>query len=231
MQAGDDHVLVVARIADDRGAVGAPRQVLEQAAALDLQLDVVAGVVQLLLGDGAGAVDRVEVERRRAEVARVLRVGGVRQPRARRRTSCRGRGTARRTSSPRCASGLLGLFALSEGSTISCFGPAESGSLASSRPPGFPSSINAASTPARLGERRKSEDPAEVIRPRICLPVVRGRGQRARRAQSHGARPCADSSQEPSATDSVSVAAHCCLLFAGPPAWLQDADSRWDLPR
>ena len=62
-------------------AVGPARQVLEQAAALDLELDVVGRVVQLLLGDRPGAVDRVEVERRRAEVARRLRFGRLAEPR------------------------------------------------------------------------------------------------------------------------------------------------------
>ena len=78
----DDQVLVVARVADDGGAVRAARQVLEEAAALDLQLDVVDGVVELLLGDGPGAIHGVEVERRRAEVAGLLGIGRLRQPRA-----------------------------------------------------------------------------------------------------------------------------------------------------
>jgi hypothetical protein len=57
VQSGDDQVLVVARVGDDRAAVRATRQVLEAPAALDLQLDVVDRVVQRLVGDGAGAVD------------------------------------------------------------------------------------------------------------------------------------------------------------------------------
>ena len=108
VEPGEDQVLVVARVADDRGAVGAARQVLEQAAALDLELDVVGGVVQLLLGDRARPVDRVEVERGRAEVARAL---GSRRPRpasSSRRRSCRGRGTARRTSCRPVGSGCSG---------------------------------------------------------------------------------------------------------------------------
>ena len=108
MQPGDDHVLVVARIADDRGAVGAARQILEDAAALDLELDVVAGVVELLLRDRAGAVDRVEVERRSAEVAGHPQ-GWWRAPASRwRRRSRRGRGTGRGTSSLPSDSGCWG---------------------------------------------------------------------------------------------------------------------------
>ena len=79
----DDQVLVVARIADDRPAVRAARQVLVDAAALDLELDVVGGVVQLLLRHRARAVDRVEVERGRAEVARALGSGRAPERRAR----------------------------------------------------------------------------------------------------------------------------------------------------
>src|SRR5882672_3117397 len=47
MQAGDDDVLVVAGIDDDRGVVARARQVLEQAAALDPELDSGARLVQL----------------------------------------------------------------------------------------------------------------------------------------------------------------------------------------
>ena len=47
---------------------------------------------------------------------------------------------------PAVCVGLFGLFALSDRSTISAFAPADSGSAASSRPPGFPSSTSAAST-------------------------------------------------------------------------------------
>ena len=50
MHPGDDQVLVVARVADDRRAVRAAGQVLEQAAAFELELDVVGWVVELLLG-------------------------------------------------------------------------------------------------------------------------------------------------------------------------------------
>jgi hypothetical protein len=39
VQAGKDHVLVVARIAEDRRAAGSARQVFEQSAVLDAQLD------------------------------------------------------------------------------------------------------------------------------------------------------------------------------------------------
>ena len=50
MQPGDDEVLVVARVADDRRAVRAAREILEEAAAFELELDVVGWVVELLLG-------------------------------------------------------------------------------------------------------------------------------------------------------------------------------------
>ena len=68
---------------DDRAAVRATGQVLEEPAALDLELDVVDRVVQRLVSDRAGAVDRVEVERRRAEVASLLRVRRLRESRGR----------------------------------------------------------------------------------------------------------------------------------------------------
>src|SRR4051794_17481039 len=59
--------------------------------------------------------------------------------------------------------GLLGLFALSERSTISAFGPAASGSVASISPAGRPSSPRADSTFAGLGEGRQTEHASEAI--------------------------------------------------------------------
>ena len=60
--------------------------------------------------------------------------------------------------------GLFGLLALSERSTMSALGPAASGSAASSRPPGAPSSRSAASTfgvcRANAGNRN--------MRPKCC---------------------------------------------------------------
>jgi hypothetical protein len=62
VQAGDDQVLVVSRITDDRGVVRRPRQILEQAAALDPELDRVGRVVEMWADSRPPAVDRVEVE-------------------------------------------------------------------------------------------------------------------------------------------------------------------------
>jgi hypothetical protein len=72
MQPRDDQVLVVARVADDRRAVRPTREVLEEAAAFKLELDVVGWVVELLLGHEAGPVDRIQIQARRAVVARRL---------------------------------------------------------------------------------------------------------------------------------------------------------------
>jgi hypothetical protein len=76
-------VLVVARIGDDRAVVRATRSVLEAPASLNLQLDVVGRIVQRLVGDGAGTVDLVEIQRGRAEAASLLRVRRLRESRGR----------------------------------------------------------------------------------------------------------------------------------------------------
>ena len=110
MQPRDDQVLVVARVADDRRAVRAARQVLEEAAALELELDVVGRVVELLLGHRA--------RRRRPSPGPATACGSCARPAgrsaaragSRRRRSCRGRGTGRRTSSPRCGWGCWGCW-------------------------------------------------------------------------------------------------------------------------
>ena len=73
LQAGDDHVLVVARIGDDCLQCRGPREILEQASGFEAELDPVGGVVESLIGDRPVAVHRVEVECRAAEVARVRR--------------------------------------------------------------------------------------------------------------------------------------------------------------
>ncbi len=84
LQPCDHHLLVVARVGDDRGVrpVVDARQILEEAAEADAQLVPVRRVVQLRACDGAGAVQGVEVQRRRPGVHRVGRVGGHAQRRA-----------------------------------------------------------------------------------------------------------------------------------------------------
>ena len=81
VQAGEDHVLVVSGIARERTHVRGPREVLEEAARLDLELRAVGGVVQLRRADRAAPVDGVEVERRGASVGRLERVARLPQPR------------------------------------------------------------------------------------------------------------------------------------------------------
>ena len=79
VQTGKDDVLVVARIAEDRRAVRSARQIFEQSAVLDAQLDPcerlarAAPAVQLRAAHRSAAVHRVEVQRRRARVRRILR--------------------------------------------------------------------------------------------------------------------------------------------------------------
>ena len=109
--------------------------------------------------------------------------------------------------------GLFGLFALSDRSTISAFGPAASGSFASSSPPGSPSSRSAASTFALwLGERRQPEDPPEMIG--AHGRVTRGRrgaaGRRDRARRIEGDRPGAGAhrTQEPLPAEPTPVSAH-----------------------
>ena len=74
LQAGDDHVLVVARIGDDCLHRRGPREVLEQPSGFETELDPVGGVVESVIGDRPVAVHRVEVEGRAAKVARVRRL-------------------------------------------------------------------------------------------------------------------------------------------------------------
>ncbi len=65
VQAGDDDVLVVARVDDDRRVVALARQVLVQAAALDPELD--AGV-ELRREPRPAAIDGIEIEGGRTRV-------------------------------------------------------------------------------------------------------------------------------------------------------------------
>ena len=75
VQTRDHHVLVVARIGDDRRVRPLrPLMVLEQAAEPDRQLVVVGGVVQLRARHRTGAVHRVEIEGRRARVGGRARI-------------------------------------------------------------------------------------------------------------------------------------------------------------
>jgi hypothetical protein len=76
VQPGDDQVLVVARIADGGAPVAAPRQVLEGAPEADLELGGVGRVVELGGAARPCAVDRVEVERRRARVPNARGLSG-----------------------------------------------------------------------------------------------------------------------------------------------------------
>jgi hypothetical protein len=69
VQTSDDEILVVAGVGDDRRMVAwVAREILEQPAALDTELDLIARVVQLRGAERPIAIDRVEVERRRAGV-------------------------------------------------------------------------------------------------------------------------------------------------------------------
>ena len=81
VQAGEDHVLVVSGIARERTHVRGPREVLEEAARLDLELRAIGRVVQVRGADRAAPVDGVEVERRGASVGRLERVARLPQPR------------------------------------------------------------------------------------------------------------------------------------------------------
>ena len=200
-------------IADDRGAVGAARQVLEQPAALDLELDVVDRVVQLLLRDRPGAVDRVEVERRRAEVARVRRVGRRAPAATWRRRSCRGRGTGRRTSSPPCGSGCSDCSRSATGRRSAPWARPPADRAASSRPPGLPSSRRAASTfgvcCANAGNRKSRPKCSAAADPDVRARPVRGRRprrrDRAHRVQRHSPRARPHGTQKPPAAEPMLV--------------------------
>ena len=210
VQPGDDQVLVVARIADDRGPSARRGRSSNSAAALDLELDRGRRVVQLLLGDRAGAVDRVEVERRRAGLRRILGVGRAAPASRSRRRSCRGRGTGRGTSSLRCESGCWGCSRSARGRR----------SVPSARPradrrrrAGRPACRARSAPPRRLGlcsaNGGNSEDPPEVVGAggRRCAgarPLTRRRDG-ARRVDRHGTRACAHSTQEPPAAEPVLV--------------------------
>ena len=82
VQPGEHQVLVVARVADDRHAFGIARQILEWPDAADLELDPGAlEAVQMGRPPRPAEVDRVEVERRRTGVRRVLGIGLLAQRR------------------------------------------------------------------------------------------------------------------------------------------------------
>ncbi len=74
LQTGDDQVLVVAWIGDDRRVVAGTREILEQTSRLDLQLVRIRQVVELWARDRAAPVHRVQIERGRAGVLRAARV-------------------------------------------------------------------------------------------------------------------------------------------------------------
>ena len=59
LKPGDHQVLIVAGVGDERPHVRPSGQVLEEAAALYLELDPLGGVVQLRVGNGAATVNRV----------------------------------------------------------------------------------------------------------------------------------------------------------------------------
>ena len=220
VQPRDDQVLVVARIADDRASVRAARQVLEGPAALHLELDVVGGVVELLLRDRPGAVDRVQVERRRAEVARVGRIGGLCEPR------CGVEGHVvvdelAEEGRPRRVAGVVGIVGAQRG--------VDDQRLGSRRQ--RIGGVQQAAGPAQLAqrrldlrrlprERRQPEDPPEVLgagRRRVGAGPVPRRPRRcgdgARGIERHGARSCAHGAQKSPAAEPVAlVFTHHCPL-------------------
>ena len=147
-------------------AVGAARQVLEQPAALDLELDVVGRVVELLLGDRPGAVDRVEVERRRAAVARRLPGRSAAPSRER---GVEGHVVVEELAEerrPRRVGRVVRVVRRSATrSTISCLrARPRADRAASSRPPGLPElAQRRLDLRPLLRERRQPEDPPEVL--------------------------------------------------------------------
>ena len=88
MQTRENDVLVVARIAQDRRSAGRARQILEQSAVLDDELDsgerlaTASAAEQFGTADRPSAVHRIEIERRRARIRRVLRSDGSPRRRA-----------------------------------------------------------------------------------------------------------------------------------------------------
>ncbi len=86
LQARDHQVLVVSRVGDDGGPVRVPRQILEETSVLDTELRGKASppsgsVVEHGIGNGPAAVNGIEIDRRRAGVRRVQRLGGLTEPR------------------------------------------------------------------------------------------------------------------------------------------------------
>ena len=151
------------------------RQILEQSPALDPHLCAIVRFVELRILHGTTAVDRIEVERRRARVWE--RSGGVGYPKLRRRVEGhvvveklpeeRDAGLMRRAVT--VVRAQLGIRDQTDGTFDAA------GSFASSIPPGAPIPRRRQHLRRRLGERRQLvEDPAEPIRPRMCRELRRG---------------------------------------------------------
>ena len=83
VQLREDQVLVVARVAGERAALCVARQVVEHVQELHAAVARVGPLIQERLVRGARAVDRVEVQARRAEVDQRERVVELLQLRAR----------------------------------------------------------------------------------------------------------------------------------------------------
>ena len=141
LQAGDDEVLVVARVGDDRASgrccAAGPRTGRRSRPGTWRGRD---GAVELRAHRRAAAVHRVEVE------PRVARVRCLRRARSRRRarevvskvTSWSRNCPTNVVPAVMLVTTLSRLFGLSSGLVISRIGPSCSGSLASSTPPGLP---------------------------------------------------------------------------------------------
>ena len=203
VQPGDHQVLVVSRVGDHGRVVGAPRQVLEQAAALDLQLEVIVRVVQLLLGDVPCAVDRVEIERRGAEVASVLGLGRLGQSRAgvERHVVVEELAEERRAGRVRR---VVRVVRAQRQVDDQCLRPCGQRVGGVEQAAGLPE-LDQRGLDRRClhRERRQLEDPAEVIAP--FGPAARrrkaGRSECCRRVQRQGSRPRPHSAEEAPAAD------------------------------
>ena len=209
MQPRDDQVLVVARVADDRRAVRPTREVLEEAAAFELELDAVGRVVQLLLGHRPGPVDRIQVQRRRAVVARRLWFGRLAKP----GVGIEGHVVVEELAEerrPRRVVGVVGVVGAQRLIDDQLLGPGLERVLG----------VEQAAGPAQLAQRRldlrallrerwQSEDPTEVLGRQEPPPARRGRSRRRRRRAAGierrraGARP--HRSQESPAAQSMLV--------------------------
>jgi hypothetical protein len=81
LQPGDNDVLVVPGIGDDRAPGRIPRQVLVDAAAFDAQLGPVERFVERRRARRPIAVDGVEIEERASRIGRAPRICGMSEPR------------------------------------------------------------------------------------------------------------------------------------------------------